>query len=151
MDTENLYGVADLLSFFHDEEPGSYVVDVSNPVCPCCGAKLILNDGKVAAETDDLATDSIQERYVTAEDTLPLVDETAEEIVEAYMDTEDACDLNELIVITDKRLKHAIHRKSLELQSVLELNYDIKIDIELLESYIKKAIRYIVSHNDKYR
>lgn len=34
----------------------SFIVDVSNPVCPHCGAKLTLHDDTVDSETDDLCT-----------------------------------------------------------------------------------------------
>lgn len=141
-----LDSVANILSLFPDQNQDSYVVDVSNPVCPCCGAKLVLNDGITAAQSDELATGAIQESWVKRGDVIPLVHETAMELVDAYLEDE-AADPKELMLITDSVLVKAIKRKAIELQSLLETNYEIKIQPELLATYIKNDIRNFAKYN----
>lgn len=134
-----------LLGLFDDNErtDNAYVVDVSNPVCPHCGARLVINDGLTAGEEDQLADGTLSESLVTGEDIMPLVAETAESIVDTFLEDDDA-DPRELYYIADPLLKSVVHRKAIELSSVLKNNYDIQISVELLELQIKQQIQSIV-------
>lgn len=141
----NIDAAVNILATFDDNEAvdNAYVVDLSNPVCPHCGAKLVINDDTPAGEIDMLATDQIQESWVSGDDIIPLVKETAEEICEIYFKDENA-NPEELIYVTDNTLKSVIHRKAIELCSILKNNYEIQLSVELIETHIKKEIRYIV-------
>lgn len=122
----------------------AYVVDASNPVCPHCGARLVINDPTTAAETNQLCTDQITESFATGDDIIPLIKETAEDILDAYFEQEDA-DPQELIYLTDPSLKSVIHRKSIELCSILKTNYELQVDTEIVESQIKNMLKFLVN------
>lgn len=143
----NIDTAVNILAGFDDsaEVDNAYVVDVSNPVCPHCGAKLVINDDTTAAENNILATDQIQESWVSGDDIIPLVKETAEDICEVYFQDEEA-NPEELIYVTDPKIKSVIHRKAIELSSILKNSYDVQISVELIETHIKKELRYIVGN-----
>lgn len=138
---------ANLLDMFNDiqteENEVAYEIDISNPVCPCCGARLVIKDSTPAGVIDDISTEQIQESFVSGDDIIPLVKETAESICDAYFEQDNA-DPKELIYITDQSIKSVIHRKAIELCSMLRNNYDIQVPIEVLETNIKKEIKFIV-------
>ena len=127
-----------------DQQETAYVVDVTNPVCPHCGAKLILNDGVPAAESNQLSTEQITESFATADDVLPLVKETAEEIMNSFLE-QDFADPKELVYITDPTIKSVIHRKAIELCSILENNYGFQVTTAIVETHIKEMLKFLVN------
>lgn len=139
--------ILDIAAQFLQDTPKTqstaYVVDASNPVCPHCGAKLVINDPTTAAETNQLCTDQITESFATGEDIIPLIKETAEDILDAYFEQEDA-DPKELCYITNPSIKSVIHRKAIELCSILKNNYELQVTTEIVESQIKKMLKFLV-------
>lgn len=139
--------ILDIAAQFLQDTPETqstaYVVNASNPVCPHCGAKLVINDPTTAAETNQLCTDQITESFATGEDIIPLVKETAEEILDTYFEQEDA-DPKELCYITDSNIKSVIHRKAIELCSILKNNYELQVTTEIIESQIKNMLKFLV-------
>lgn len=139
--------ILDIAAQFLQDTPETpstaYVVDASNPVCPHCGAKLVINDQTTAAETNQLCTDQITESFATGEDIIPLIKETAEDILDAYFEQEDA-DPKELCYITNPSIKSVIHRKAIELCSILKNNYELQVTTEIIESQIKKMLKFLV-------
>ena len=124
----------------------AFVVDLSNPVCPCCGAKLVINDPTVADENEELNVDALQESYVDGKTIMPLVHEIAQSIIDAYMESADDAEETDLVYIEKRELLSAIHRKAIELGSILRNNYGLEISVHELELSIRKEIQLILQY-----
>ena len=124
----------------------AYKVNLDNPVCPCCGCKLIIENPEDNSETDNLVS-PVNEAYIDSSEVAPLVKISAEQIIDAYMETDNFDDPNKiknLIYVTDKCILDAINTKAIELQSTLKTTYNLKVAVESLENDIREEIREIL-------
>ena len=57
--SETQMGALRVLEALEDEET-AYTVNISNPVCPCCGAKLVINDDIEPGQNEELNTENLE-------------------------------------------------------------------------------------------
>lgn len=132
---------ADILSGMDGE---AFEVDISNPVCPCCGVNLVLMDTTIGGENEDLNTDNLTESYINGSKIIPLINDIAQSITNNYLTYADDADDSDLIYIEKKELLSVIHRKAIELNSVLKNNYGIDVSVHELELSIRKEIKVVL-------
>lgn len=124
----------------------AFEVDISNPVCPCCGVNLVLMDTTIGDENEELNIDSINEAYINGSKLIPLINDIAVSIVNNYLTYEDDADGADLIYIEKKELISVIHRKAIELNSVLKNSYGIDVSVHELELSIRKEIKVVLKN-----
>lgn len=132
---------ADILSGMDGE---AFEVDISNPVCPCCGVNLVLMDTTIGGENEELNTDNLTESYINGSKIIPLINDIAQSITNNYLTYTDDADDSDLIYIEKKELLSVIHRKAIELNSVLKNNYGIDVSVHELELSIRKEIKVVL-------
>lgn len=132
---------ADILSGIDGE---AFEVDISNPVCPCCGVNLVLMDTTIGGENEELNTDNLTESYINGSKLIPLINDIAQSITNNYLTYTDDADDSDLIYIEKKELLSVIHRKAIELNSVLKNNYGIDVSVHELELSIRKEIKVVL-------
>lgn len=132
---------ADILSGMDGE---AFEVDISNPVCPCCGVNLVLMDTTIGGENEELNTDNLTESYINGSKIIPLINDIAQSITNNYLTYADDADDSDLIYIEKKELLSVIHRKAIELNSVLKNNYGIDVSVHELELSIRKEIKVVL-------
>ena len=140
-----------------EEDETAYTVNVSNPVCPCCGAKLIINDDIEPGQNEELNTENLEESYSVNEQfadpsvIIPMVRETANELVEGYTQYCEQAGLdqrqiaNALCYPQDSELRDAIVRKSKELKSVFASAYGLIVNEQIIVQDLRDAIKRIVT------
>jgi hypothetical protein len=134
-----------------EEDQTAYTVNLSNPVCPCCGAKLIIQDDTEPGQNEELNTDMIDEQFADPDVILPLVREAASDIVEGYVAyaresmLDDRQIANSLCYPQDPELKDAIQRKSKELKSIFSSAYGLLVNEQIIVQDLRDAIKSIVT------
>lgn len=134
-----------------EEDQTAYTVNLSNPVCPCCGAKLIIQDDTEPGQNEELNTDMIDEQFADPDVILPLVREAASDIVEGYVAyaresmLDDRQIANSLCYPQDPELKEAIQRKSKELKSIFSSAYGLLVNEQIIVQDLRDAIKRIVT------
>jgi hypothetical protein len=134
-----------------EEDQTAYTVNLSNPVCPCCGAKLIIQDDTEPGQNEELNTDMIDEQFADPDVILPLVREAASDIVEGYVAyaresmLDDRQIANSLCYPQDPELKDAIQRKSKELKSIFSSAYGLLVNEQIIVQDLRDAIKRIVT------
>lgn len=153
---ETQMGALRVLEALEDEDETAYTVNVSNPVCPCCGAKLVINDDVSTGENEELNTDSLEESYRVDEQfadpevIIPMVRETASDIVSGYSEYCERAGLNEVQIANaltypqDPELREAIVRKAKELKSVFASAYGLIVNEQIIVQDLRDAIKRIV-------
>lgn len=132
-----------------DDEENAYVVNLSNPVCPCCGAKLIIHDDTPPGQNEELNTDSVNEQFADPSVILPMVREVASEIVVGYTEYCKTANLNDmqiaqaLIYPQDQELRDAITRKAKELKSTFASAYGLIANEQVIVQDLREAIKRI--------
>lgn len=143
-------GALRVLEALQDEET-AYTVNMSNPVCPCCGAKLIIQDDIGSEQNQELNTNNLDEQFADPEVIIPLVSEVANDIVSGYTEYCRTANLTDkqiaqaLIYPQDKELKEAIARKAKELKSMFSSGYGLIVNESIIISDLREAIRKVVS------
>lgn len=140
-----------------DGEETAYTVNISNPVCPCCGAKLVINDDIEPGQNEELNTENLGESYTLDEQfadpetIMPMVREAAGDLVEGYTaycrqeGLDDRQIANALCYPQDSELKDAIVRKSKELKSVFASAYGLIVNEQIIVQDLRDAIKRIVT------
>jgi hypothetical protein len=134
-----------------EEDQTAYTVNLSNPVCPCCGAKLIIQDDTEPGQNEELNTDMVDEQFADPDVILPLVREAASDIVEGYVAyaresmLDDRQIANSLCYPQDPELKDAIQRKSKELKSIFSSAYGLLVNEQIIVQDLRDAIKRIVT------
>ena len=134
-----------------EEDQTAYTVNLSNPVCPSCGAKLIIQDDTEPGQNEELNTDMIDEQFADPDVILPLVREAASDIVEGYVAyaresrLDDRQIANSLCYPQDPELKEAIQRKSKELKSIFSSAYGLLVNEQIIVQDLRDAIKRIVT------
>ena len=134
-----------------EEDQTAYTVNLSNPVCPCCGAKLIIQDDTEPGQNEELNTDMVDEQFADPDVILPLVREAASDIVEGYVAyaresmLDDRQIANSLCYPQDPELKEAIQRKSKELKSIFSSAYGLLVNEQIIVQDLRDAIKRIVT------
>lgn len=140
-----------------DGEETAYTVNISNPVCPCCGAKLVINDDIEPGQNEELNTENLEESYTLDEQfadpetIMPMVREAASDLVEGYTaycrqeGLDDRQIANALCYPQDSELKDAIVRKSKELKSVFASAYGLIVNEQIIVQDLRDAIKRIVT------
>ena len=153
---ETQMGALRVLEALQDEEV-AYTVNLSNPVCPCCGAKLIIQDDTAPGQNAELSTEQMEESYRMDEQyadpsvIIPLVREVASEIVDGWTEycSENRMDERQiresLCYPRDPELLDAITRKAKELKSMFASAYGLIVNEKILVQDIRDAIRRIVT------
>lgn len=154
--SETQMGALRVLEALDDEET-AYTVNISNPVCPCCGAKLVINDDIEPGQNEELNTENLDESYrvdeqfADPETIMPMVREAASDLVEGYIAycRQDGLDdrqiANALCYPQDSELKDAIVRKSKELKSVFASAYGLIVNEQIIVQDLRDAIKRIVT------
>lgn len=149
-------GALRVLEALEDEET-AYTVNISNPVCPCCGAKLIINDDIEPGQNEELNTENIDESYRLDEQfadpdvIIPMIREAANDLVEGYTQYCEQAGLdqrqisNALCYPQDSELRDAIVRKAKELKSVFASAYGLIVNEQIIVQDLRDAIRRIVT------
>lgn len=149
-------GALRVLEALEDDET-AYTVNISNPVCPCCGAKLIINDDIEPGQNEELNTENIDESYRLDEQfadpdvIIPMVREAANDLVEGYTQYCEQAGLdqrqisNALCYPQDSELRDAIVRKAKELKSVFASAYGLIVNEQIIVQDLRDAIRRIVT------
>lgn len=140
-----------------DGEETAYTVNISNPVCPCCGAKLVINDDIEPGQNEELNTENlgesyrVDEQFADPETIMPMVREAASDLVEGYTaycrqeGLDDRQIANALCYPQDSELKDAIVRKSKELKSVFASAYGLIVNEQIIVQDLRDAIKRIVT------
>ena len=134
-----------------EEDQTAYTVNLSNPVCPCCGAKLIIQDDTEPGQNEELNTDMVDAQFADPDVILPLVREAASDIVEGYVAyaresmLDDRQIANSLCYPQDPELKEAIQRKSKELKSIFSSAYGLLVNEQIIVQDLRDAIKRIVT------
>lgn len=130
----------------------AYTVNISNPVCPCCGAKLIIQDDVKPGQNEELNTDAVlDENYADPSVIIPLVQEAAYDIVEGYNRYADEQNLDyrakavSLCYPKDPQLMDAINRKAKELKSMFASAYGLLVNEQIVIQDLRDCIKKIVT------
>lgn len=135
-----------------------YEVYTSNPVCPCCGKKLIIiddsndEDSSLVTPLSNEINESINAVHGTGrndsirKEMASYIENAAQEIYDAYMeDIEEyeGYDEEDMKYITNNKLLNAIARKAIELNMIFKENYKIFISKDLLKVEIRRLLQNI--------
>jgi hypothetical protein len=122
-----------------EETEQVYKLDVSNPVCPCCGKKLVLFDSTESIPNDGLVKESLNEQVVQTE-IERVIENTANELLDLYVPDNDERDSWKV----DNDVRNWVRRKSGELHFIFIEEYDIDIDIMKIEEAILEKLDEII-------
>lgn len=160
--SETQMGALRVLEALEGEEETAYTVNISNPVCPCCGAKLVINDDVEHGQNEELNTESLEESYRVNEQfadpsvIIPMVREAANDLVEGYTQYCEESGLdqrqiaNALCYPQDTELRDAIDRKTKELKSVFASAYGLIVNEQIITQDLRDAIRRIVTGGRRF-
>lgn len=118
-----------------------YRLDISNPVCPCCGKRLVLFDS-----TEEIPNDSLTEVEPVNENVNgarvdneldKILDDAVAELLSEYVPDND--DMNSWK--TDQEVRSWVRRKSGELHFIILEEYKIDIDLMKIEEAIIEKIQ----------
>lgn len=137
-----------------DDAENAYTVNLSNPVCPCCGARLIIQDDTLPGQNQELNTDNVEEsqmneQFADPSTVIPLVREVASEIVRGYTSYCSTAGLNEMQIANalcypqDQELRDAILMKAKELKSMFASAYGLIVNETTIVQDLRDAIRRI--------
>ena len=158
MMSELQMGALRVLEALDDGEEVAYTVNLSNPVCPCCGAKLIIEDDTVKGQNTELNTDSLEESYNQLDEQyadpsviVPMVMEVASELVDGWTEYCRESNLDDrqirdaLCYPRDPELVEAISRKAKELKSIFSSSYGLLVNEKIIIQDIRDSMRRIAS------
>lgn len=155
--SETQMGALKVLEALEGEEETAYTVNISNPVCPCCGAKLVINDDVQPGQNEELNTENLEESYSVNEQfadpsvIIPMVRETANDLVEGYTEYCEQAGLdqrqiaNSLCYPVDQELRDAIVRKAKELKSMFASAYGLIVNEQIIVQDLRDEIKRIVT------
>lgn len=151
-------GALRVLEALDDGEEVAYTVNLSNPVCPCCGAKLIIEDDTVKGQNTELNTDSLEESYNQLDEQyadpsviVPMVMEVASELVDGWTEYCRESNLDDrqirdaLCYPRDPELVEAISRKAKELKSIFSSSYGLLVNEKIIIQDIRDSMRRIAT------
>jgi hypothetical protein len=158
MMSELQMGALRVLEALDGEEEVAYTVNLSNPVCPCCGAKLIIEDDTINGQNTELNTDSLEESYNQLDEQyadpsviVPMVMEVASELVDGWTEycreskLDDRQIRDALCYPRDPELVEAISRKAKELKSIFSSSYGLLVNEKIIIQDIRDSMRRIAS------
>ncbi len=158
MMSELQMGALRVLEALDGEEEVAYTVNLSNPVCPCCGAKLIIEDDTIKGQNTELNTDSLEESYNHLDEQyadpsviVPMVMEVASELVDGWTEYcresnfDDRQIRDALCYPRDPELVEAISRKAKELKSIFSSSYGLLVNEKIIIQDIRDSMRRIAS------
>ena len=158
MMSELQMGALRVLEALDDGEEVAYTVNLSNPVCPCCGAKLIIEDDTVKGQNTELNTDSLEEscnqldeQYADPSVIVPMVMEVASELVDGWTEycreskLDDRQIRDALCYPRDPELVEAISRKAKELKSIFSSSYGLLVNEKIIIQDIRDSMKRIAT------
>ena len=157
MMSETQMGALRVLEALDDGET-AYTVNISNPVCPCCGARLVIQDDIPKGQNTELNTEAmVDEQYADSSAIMPMVAEVAKDIIEGYtafceekrMDDRQIYD--SLRYPRDPDLADAISRKAKELKSLFNSSYGLIVNEQIIVQDLKDTIRRMVMNGSRNR
>lgn len=151
-------GALRVLEALDGEEEVAYTVNLSNPVCPCCGAKLIIEDDTINGQNTELNTDGLEESYNKLDEQyadpsviVPMVMEVASELVDGWTEYCRESNLDDrqirdaLCYPRDPELIEAISRKAKELKSIFSSSYGLLVNEKIIIQDIRDSMRRIAT------
>ena len=158
MMSELQMGALRVLEALDGEEEVAYTVNLSNPVCPCCGAKLIIEDDTIKGQNTELNTDSLEESYNQLDEQyadpsviVPMVMEVASELVEGWTEycresnLDDRQVRDSICYPRDPELVEAITRKAKELKSIFSSSYGLLVNEKIIIQDIRDSMKRIAT------
>ena len=127
----------------------AYQVNLSNPVCPCCGAKLIIVDDTPKGQNEELNSENLDEQFADPSVIVPMIKEVANDLAEGYADycreaypTMTQQQLRDAIRYpSDPVLKDAINRKAKELKSIFNSSYGLIVNEQIIIQDLREILR----------
>lgn len=153
--SETQMGALRVLEALEDKET-AYVVNMSNPVCPCCGAKLVIQDDTEPGQNEELNTDMMSEQFADPEVIMPLIREVANDLISGYSDYCRTAGLDDRQITTalcyprDPNFLDAIQRKAKELKSTFATAYGLIVHENIIAQDLRDAIKRIAKNGNMY-
>ena len=138
-----------------DDNETAYVVNMSNPVCPCCGAKLIIQDDTQPGQNEELNTDMVSEQFADPEVIMPMIREVANDLISGYTDYCRTAKLDDrqiaiaLCYPLDPNFLESIQLKAKELKSTFASAYGLLVHENIIAQDLREAIRKIVQNGNR--
>lgn len=152
--SETQLGALRVLEALDDGET-AYTVNLSNPVCPCCGAKLIIQDDTPQGQNEELNTDQLDEQFADPQVIMPMIKEVAMDLIGGYTDYCRTAKLDDQQIATalcyprDPNFLDAIQRKAKELKSIFASAYGLLVHEQIIIQDLREAIKKIVTNGSR--